>query len=249
MLAWLIAPLIGLSLAMFGAGGGMMTVPILHYAMGLPMKEAVASSLWVVVAVSLMALAQQRVWKDLNIRLLLWFAAGGVVGSWFGAHIGLSISDMLQGGLLGALTCFVAWWMRKPKPEPVHREQTRCQCAKTFFVGISLGIITGMLGVGGGFLMVPVLLWLGIVDFRLAVAHSLLLIAVNATVAGLGYINEVNMQLKPLFIIAVLAMAGGLLGNKLLHVWSPKYLQAVFSVLLLCVGLFMLLGAAQDYFT
>ncbi|MDQ6973627.1 MAG: sulfite exporter TauE/SafE family protein, partial [Mariprofundaceae bacterium] len=201
VLIWVAAPLIGLTLAMFGAGGGMTTVPILHYGLGLPMKEAIASSLWIVAGVSLVSLWQLNVWKQLNIRLLSWFAVGGVMGSGLGARIGLNISDILQSMIFGLLTCAVAWWMLKAKPVRQEREEHQCQCVRTLLVGVVLGVVTGVLGVGGGFLMVPALLWLGIASYRLAVAHSLLLMTVNASVAGVGYLGHVNIDPQPLLMV------------------------------------------------
>ncbi len=242
---WFLAPIIGLTLAMFGAGGGMATVPILHYGLGLSMKAAIAASLWVVVVVSFVSLWQQGVWKQLHIRLLSWFAVGGVMGSWLGARIGLSISDMLQSMIFGLLTCFVAWWMTKPKPQQNKREKTKCQCARTLLVGVALGMVTGVLGVGGGFLMVPALLWLGIVEYRLAVAHSLLLIIVNATVAGLGYWGHVEFSWQPLLLVMMLAIAGTFIGNKLCKVLPIKQMQKLFSLLLLSIGVFMLMNAVR----
>ena len=245
---WLATPLIGLTLVMFGAGGGMLSVPILYYGMGLPMKVAIASSLWIVMAVSLLSLWQLNVWKALNIRLLVWFAVGGVIGSWLGARIGLSISDIWQTSTLGLLMCFVAWWMHKPKPDSAFHQSTTCHCMRTLLVGVILGVVTGVLGVGGGFLMVPALLWLGIVDYRLAVAHSLLLIVINASVAGLGYWGEVDMHIKPLLLMIGLAMVGSLCGKRLLKRWTSKHLQIAFSVLLVCVGGLMCMQVIYQLF-
>ncbi len=245
--AWLAAPFIGLTLALFGAGGGMTTVPLLAYGLHMPLKSAIASSLWIVAAVSLTSLLRQRVWKRMNIRLLIWLAIGGIAGSWLGTRIGLAMPDVLQGAIFGALTWFVAWWMRKPKPQATRTTADTRHHARTLIAGLLLGIVTGILGVGGGFLMVPILIWLGISDYKLAVAHSLLLITVNATVAGLGYIGSVHIHVAPLLIIAVLAMTGSLAGSFLLKRWSPERLQGAFSLLLVLIGGFMLVGAARTW--
>ncbi len=245
---WLAAPFIGLALSLFGAGGGMTTVPLLAYGLHMPLKSAIASSLWIVAAVSLTSLLRQRAWGRMNIRLLIWLAVGGIAGSWLGSRIGLAISDALQGAIFGLLTWFVAWWMRKPKPQVARVPVGVCHCARTFIAGILLGIVTGILGVGGGFLMVPVLIWLGISEYKLAVAHSLLLITLNATVAGLGYAGAVHIHVAPLLAIVVLAMAGSLAGSFLLQRWSSERLQGAFSLLLALIGGFMLMGAARTWF-
>jgi len=245
--AWLAAPFIGLTLALFGAGGGMTTVPLLTYGLHMPLKSAIASSLWIVAAVSLTSLLRQRAWRRMNIRLLVWLAIGGIAGSWLGTRIGLAISDMLQGAIFGSLTWFVAWWMKKPKSQATHAPEHRRHYIQTLIAGLLLGIVTGILGVGGGFLMVPILIWLGISDYKLAVAHSLLLITVNATVAGLGYIGAVQVHVAPLLMIAVLAMAGSLAGSFMLKRWSSEHLQSAFSLLLILIGGFMLMGAARAW--
>jgi len=246
---WLAAPFIGFTLALFGAGGGMTTVPLLAYGLHMPLKEAVASSLWIVAAVSLTSLLRQHAWHRMNIRVLTWFALGGVAGSWLGTRIGLAISDVLQETIFGVLTCFVAWWMHRPKAGANDTDGQTRRCIKTLITGMALGIVTGILGVGGGFLMVPALIWLGVSDYKLAVAHSLLLITVNATVAGVGYIGAVHMQVTPLLIIAVLAMTGSLAGSFLLKRWPSKRLQGAFSLLLILIGGFMLTGAVRTWLT
>jgi len=113
MSLWVIAlaPLIGMFLAMFGAGGGMLTVPLLAYGVGMPLKSAIAASLWIVVLVSLMALLRQRAWEKVKPKLLTYFMVGGVLGSWLGAHLGLAIPDTAQGVMFAVLVWFVAWWM------------------------------------------------------------------------------------------------------------------------------------------
>ncbi len=233
--AWVLAPTIGLLLALFGAGGGMTTVPLLTHALHMPIKEAVASSLWIVAAVSLAALIRQRAWSRLNWRMIAWFAAGGLAGGWLGARLGLAMPAAWQSAIFGALTWFVAWWMHRPRPDAAGGGVI-CRCVRTLLTGLALGVVTGVLGVGGGFLMVPALLWLGVPDYRLAVAHSLLLIVLNAAAAGIGYAGHVALQAEPIAVIALLAMAGSLAGNWLLHRLPATRLQRAFSLLLVGIG-------------
>ncbi len=247
--AWVLAPIIGLLLALFGAGGGMTTVPLLLHVLHMPLKEAIASSLWIVAAVSLAAFVQQHPWRQLKPRLLAWFAAGGMLGSWSGAHLGMAMPETAQGLIFGGLTWFVAWWMHQPGPAEVVTNSTACQCMRTLATGTVLGIVTGILGVGGGFLMVPALLWLGVGGYRLAVAHSLILITLNASVAGLSYLDLIAIRPAPVTAIALLAMAGALLGNRLLRMWPPSRMQGAFSMLLLLIGGVMMAEAVWDWTT
>jgi len=244
-----LAPLVGMFLAMFGAGGGMLAVPLLAYGVGMPLKSAIAASLWIIVVVSLMALLRQRAWTQVQPKLLLYFMAGGVIGSWAGAHLGLAISDIVQGVMFALLVWFVAWWMyRQDSTDASLRSQSQpCRCALTLAVGIALGVVTGVLGVGGGFLMVPALIWLGVSDFKVAVSHSLILIVINALVAGVTYLGRVELAWLPMFWIICLAAAGCLAGSAILDRFTTDRLQTMFSLLLLLVGGIMLYDAIGAY--
>jgi len=236
----LLASLIGLLLAMFGAGGGMLTVPLLAYGMGLPLKSAIAASLWVVAFASLITLLLKQAWGSLNVKLLIFFATGGAAGSWLGAHVGLAIPEQIQGMIFSLLIWFVAWWMHRPKSREASSPEGRCRCGLAILTGFSLGIVTGVLGVGGGFLMVPALIWLGISDFKAAVSHSLVLIAVNAVIAGTTYLGHVELVWAPMMWIAGLASIGCLLGCKLAAYLPAARLQAMFTMLLILVGSLMM---------
>jgi len=244
-----LAPLIGMFLAMFGAGGGMLTIPLLAYGVGMPLKSAIAASLWIIVVVSLMALLRQRAWTQVQPKLLLYFMGGGVIGSWAGAHLGLAISDIVQGVMFALLVWFVAWWMyRQDSTDASLRSQSQpCRCALTLAVGIALGVVTGVLGVGGGFLMVPALIWLGVSDFKVAVSHSLILIVINALVAGATYLGRVELAWQPMFWITVLAAVGCLAGSAMMGRFTAAGLQKAFSLLLLLVGGIMLYDAIGTY--
>ncbi len=247
MSLWVIAlaPLIGIFLAIFGAGGGMLTVPLLAHGVGMPLKSAIAASLWIVVAVSMIALIRQRAWKQVQPKLLAYFMAGGVIGSWFGAHVGLAISDAVQGVMFALLVWFVAWWMfRQGSVDASLASQSQpCRCVLTLAVGMALGVVTGVLGVGGGFLIVPALIWLGVSDFKVAVSHSLILIVINALVAGTTYLGRVELAWQPMFWITALAATGCLAGSAMLSRFTTASLQKAFSLLLLLVGCIMLYDA------
>lgn len=240
-----LAPLIGMCLAMFGAGGGMLTVPLLAHGMGMPLKSAIAASLWIVMAVSAMALIRQRAWQQLQPKLLAYFMAGGVIGSWAGAHLGLAISDAVQGMMFALLVWFVAGWMFRHRVtgEILASQPQPCRCVLTLVVGAALGVVTGVLGVGGGFLIVPALIWLGVSDFKLAVSHSLILIVINALVAGTTYLGRVELAWQPMLWITILAASGCLAGSAMMDRFTAAGLQQVFSLLLILVGAIMLYDA------
>jgi len=109
--AWIAAPLIGLLLGLFGAGGGMLTVPLLIYGLDLPVKTAIATSLWIVATVSLVAATQQKAWRILEPRLLGFFGLGGIFGGAAGAWIGTWINPIIQETLFSLLLITIGAWI------------------------------------------------------------------------------------------------------------------------------------------
>jgi hypothetical protein len=242
---WLAAPFIGLLLGLFGAGGGMLTVPLLIYGLGMPIKAAIATSLWIVAAVSLIAATQQRAWRVLEPRLLGFFGLGGLAGGAVGAWIGTWINPVIQETLFAILLLLVGAWMSRQKLA-TNTSAFTCPCGLALLIGIALGIVTGLLGVGGGFLMVPALLLLGISKMPVAIAHSLILISFNATVSGVIYIKEVSLTSSTILIVVVLAGIGSFIGSLLLRSIPTRYLQQGFSLVLAVLGIAMLGKLAFD---
>jgi len=244
----LAAPLIGLLLALFGAGGGMVTVPLLIHGLSLSIKPAIAASLWIVASVSLVTLVRKRAWQVLNLKLLVVFVLGGGIGSWLGARLGLAMPDNLQALLFGGLVLFVAWRMRIPprdcKPATAA---VACPCLKAFVVAVVMGLVTGVFGVGGGFLIVPALIWLGISAFPVAVAHSLVVIVINACVAGVSMLGDVSLPVMPLIYVSLLAAVGSMIGCYLCKYLPEQILYVWFSRLLFVIGLFMIAGSMMAF--
>ena len=243
---FLLAPLVGVLLALFGAGGGMVTVPLLTYGLGLPLKQAIAMALWIVALVSLVSLLQQRAWRVLQPRLLMFFGFGGALGGALGARLGVAAPEWLQQLLFGLLICGVALWMRHGRLTPVSAPARPCRCVLALTCGVALGSLTGLLGVGGGFLMVPALVALGLSHLRTAVAHSLVLIVVNAIVAGWIYLWEVPVALHLIGWVAGLAAVGSVAGGLIVSRLPAKQMQSAFSIGLLVLGLGMLLELALN---
>lgn len=235
-LLWVAAPLIGLLLGLFGAGGGMLTVPLLIYAVGMPVKEAVATSLWIVGTVSLIAATQQRAWRVVRLDLMVFFGFGGVLGGMSGAWLGTWIAAWIQEAAFAALLLIVAWWMTHAKLTETQPETGPCRCGLVALVGFGLGFLTGLLGVGGGFLIVPALLYLGISHLPTAVTHSLVLIVFHTLAGGMVYLNTIPQSPRLIISIALLAGLGSLAGTRLLHKLPRRLLQRAFSIGLATLG-------------
>jgi uncharacterized membrane protein YfcA len=242
---WLAAPLIGLVLSLFAAGGGMIAVPLLSIGLGMPLKQAIATSLIIVACVSLIALLQKKRWRLIEWRLHRFFAIGGMLGGFSGASIGLHISNQSQAILFAILVLFVAWWMHSGwmKKITAHSKAAPCDCRYSLLAGIATGLVTGLLGIGGGFLIVPLLLMLGVVNYQSAVAHSLVLIISSSLVAALRYAENLDIAWQPTMLIVVLAATGTWLGSLIAHRFSSVHLQKAFSLMLTMMAGWMLFKA------
>jgi len=242
---WLAGPLIGLVLSLFAAGGGVIAVPLLSFGVGMPLKEAVATSLIIVACISFIALLQKKRWQLIEWRLHRYFATGGMIGGFTGASIGLHLTDQLQAMIFAVLVLFVAWWMQSNVMQRLmmQAKTTPCNCRYSMLAGIVTGLITGLLGVGGGFLIVPLLLLLGVPGYQSAVAHSLVLIISSSLMATLRYAESLDIAWQPTLLIVILASMGTWVGSMVAVKYTSEHLQRAFSLMLVGMGCWMLLKA------
>lgn len=236
ILIWPAALLIGVVLGMFGAGGGMVTVPALIYLADMPVKDAIAMSLWVVAIVSATALVLQRPWRDLQVRLLLTFGVSGVIGSILGSLWSKWIPEQLQVAMFAILILLVTIWLTHIE---LSNRVTVFRFIPASVTGLAIGVLTGILGVGGGFLLVPALIYLGIGHFPTAVAHSLVLIVVNALAGAITHLGDTAFSLPMALSFSAVAAVGSALGGMLLRRLPAPRLQRYFSLLLILLGALM----------
>lgn len=236
MLLWVAALIIGVVLGMFGAGGGMITVPALIYFGNMPVKEAVAMSLWIVALVSLVALFQNKHWRKLQSKMLATLGITGVLGTLTGSFFSQWLPEKIQLGLFTILILLVTWWVSKME---LSDRVGVYKFIPATAAGFLIGFLTGIFGVGGGFLLVPALIYLGMQHFPTAVAHSLVLIALNALAGGISYLGQVQIKFDETLIFAAVAAVGTVVGTYALQHLDNQRLQRNFSIVLVSVACFM----------
>ncbi len=237
-IALALAVLIGLSLALLGGGGSIITVPVLVYAAGVSPQDAVPMSLAIVGAVSLLGTVQKARGGLVHWPAVGAFGAAGIFGAMLGAQGTRLVPPQILLLLFALLMLAVAIKMwRQPARDPERGAE--CKLARCLAAGFVVGALTGFLGVGGGFLLVPALAYFALLSTPTAVGTSLAIIALNSFGGLLGHWKSASghWQLTGLFLLA--AIVGMLAGLPLTKRISARALNRSFAVFVAVVGLFV----------
>ena len=240
MLGYLFAALIGLALGTLGGGGSILTVPVLVYVLGFDPKLAIAMSLPVVGAAALVGVISH--WRAGNVRLqtAAIFGSIAMVGSYAGARASIWFSARAQLLILGTVMVAAAISMLRNAAAEELRESAAPHPALLLVVGLGVGILTGLIGIGGGFLIVPALVILGRVPMKAAVGTSLLVIALNSTSGFLGHYGREVVPWGFVVRFTFVAMLGILAGTALVHHIPTRQLKRAFALLLVIIGALIL---------
>ena len=241
LVGFALAALMGLSLGLLGGGGSILTVPLLVYVLGFEAKTAIAMSLPIVGTTSLAGALGH--WRAGNVRLktALLFGLAAMAGAYSGARLAGSLSGEVQLTMLAVvlLAAAVAMFRRGSPGGPVEGEAGPA-LVPLLAAAVGVGILTGLVGIGGGFLIVPALVLLARVPMKQAVGTSLVVIAMNSTAGFAGYLGQVEVPWGFMAGFTGMAIVGILMGTALVQFVSQTQLKRAFAVFLIGVGLFTL---------
>ena len=248
--------LVGVALGALGGGGSILAVPVLVFIVGLSPSSATSTSLVVVGVASLVGAYQH--WRSGHVRVAtgLVFGLVGIGGSIAGS----TLNRRLDGDLLllafAGLTLVAAWRILVGCPSCTKiddvpneaanadgrtrtrtRTLTRGRLVQIALAGTAVGFLTGLFGVGGGFIIVPVLALVLEFPMASAVGTSLLVIAVNSAAALAPRLGG-GIDWGPTVIFGVAATAGVLAGSRIADRLDPKSMQRWFAALLIVVALY-----------
>ncbi len=243
-----LALLVGFVLGLLGGGGSVLTVPILIYALHVPVKSAIAMSLVVVGIVSLIGFLTHARQRTVAVRAALIFGPFAVVAAYAGARIAKHVPSEAQlilfaiVGLAGSVLMFRGTTKKSPGGEPIDFvfDPDRRTMVLLAMQGVGVGLLTGLIGVGGGFLIVPALVFVAKLPMRLAVGTSLLVIAMNAASGFVGYVGVVPIDWNLVAWFTAVATVGSVIGTLLSKRVPQRRLKQVFGVLLVVVSLYVL---------
>ena len=251
--------LVGLVLGLLGGGGSVLAIPALTYALKLEPKAAVAASLWVVGSAAAVAAVAHHLSGHVRWKVAAGFGVLGAAGALLSARLAQHLPGLLQLALFAVVMLLAGRRMLRraraastpedPTSEPPSTDAPApaappASGGRVVAAALGTGVLTGLVGVGGGFLIVPALvMWVGL-PMREAIGTSLVVIVFNAVGGSAGYGSYLSPELGvtlPFVGGAVVASLGGsLLGRRI----SPRRLEAAFGVGVMVVAVAMRLQAS-----
>ena len=243
--------LIGVSLGLLGGGGSILTVPILVYVAGLPAKEAIAASLFVVGVTSLAGVVSHARGGRVQWRTGLMFGLAAMAGAFTGGLLGGHIPGdwlLIAFALMMVATSLAMLRGRKDKSPSSHRrEDGSLPLARILVDGSVVGLVTGLVGAGGGFLVVPALVLLGGLPMSVAVGTSLIVIAMKSFAGLAGYLTSVTLDWPLVLGVTGAAVVGSLVGGRLAGRVPEAALRQGFGWFVLVMGGFVLVQQGPSW--
>ncbi|MEO5717186.1 MAG: sulfite exporter TauE/SafE family protein [Chthoniobacterales bacterium] len=240
ILALILALAIGLSLGLLGSGGSIITLPVLVYVAKVYPPQAVAMSLAVVGGTTLFGSILGARSGHVHGKAALLFSITGVFGALAGSQLTPLVSPPVLLLIFAGLMIVVALRMFRPRPDQSPDEHADCHWLGCSATGLFVGVLTGFLGVGGGFLIVPALLFLARIPLRRAIATSLVVITVTSAAGLLGHLRRTHIDWSVAAMFLVLAIAGMLAGRKIAHHVEAERLRSWFAWFVLAVAVFVI---------
>lgn len=231
---------IGLLLGLLGGGGSLLTVPALVYLVGQTPQSAITTSLAIVGANSLLGASFHRAQGTLSWTVALTFGGTGMLTAYAAAGLSKWLPPAALLSAFAALMLLVGGLMltrresnmgvtRHPRPLPV-----------VTISGAVVGLLTGIFGVGGGFLIVPALVILVGLPMQAAVGTSLVVIAMNSLAGFLGHLDSGLFNLPLTLIFTSAGLLGTFTGTRLTHQLPAQKLQKSFAVFVIVLAVVLL---------
>ncbi len=246
------ALVVGLSLGIFGSGGSILTVPALLYLLHHEDKVAIAESLAIVGGIALVSAIPYARASLVDWRSALLFGAPAMAGAYGGAWLAGFVTGAVQLFVFAGVMLLAAWLMwRRRAPSPARGEdggdleEVRPRSAlKIALDGLIVGVLTGFVGVGGGFLIVPALVLLSGLGMRVAVGTSLVIITMKSITGFVKYLDvldalDLRVDWSTIGLFAGFGAVGSFAGRIVNARVNQTRLQRGFAIFLLLMAGFI----------
>jgi uncharacterized membrane protein YfcA len=247
-----VAILIGLSLGLLGSGGAILTVPALTYIIGQNEKTAIASSLAIVGLIAFTGSVKYQYSKMIHWSVVWQFGVPSMLASYIAAGFSVYLSGTQQISLFAVIMLLAAFSMLKNKENEPLKPLVPSFSIKFLIVGGIVGSISGLVGVGGGFLIVPALLAFTRISMTNAVATSLVIITLQSLTGFLKYYSistqgNLAFDWQVIFIVALVGSVSSIFGQRLSTSISQQKLKKVFAIFLLIMSVFIIVKSSGDF--
>lgn len=254
IIGYLASFIMGISLGLMGGGGSILTVPILVYLFQMHPLDATTSSLFIVGSVSLITAVRYGLRNELDFKIALLFSFPSLIGIYFARNvvlpgipesIALTNAFQIEKGTLVLVAFSILMIAASVSMILQKKENLEKKNRSKIFIGaqgVATGFVTGFVGAGGGFMILPVLVKLLHLPMRIAIGTSLAIIAINTLFGfSVSLLKSPNIDWKLQFIVLAIALVGSFFGLKMSSRIDEKKLKKVFGWFVLIVGLVILI--------
>ena len=242
-----LALVVGLVLGLLGGGGSILAVPIFLYVFHVEPKPAIAMSLVVVGMSALVGFLTHWRQGTVNVRIAVMFGALAMVGAFAGARLAKHVPASLQLSLFAVFAFSAAALMlrdslRKAPANTSSRVEQEPHFTPMLGVqAVGVGVLTALIGAGGGFIIVPALVLMGDVPVKAAVGSSLLIIAMNSASGVAGYLGQVAFDWRLVGWFTGVAAIGAVAGTRFMRRLPAARIKQAFAIMILVLGTYLVI--------
>ena len=252
VLAAVLAVFIGVAVGLLGGGGSILTTPLLVYVLDFDAKQAIATSLLVVAITSAFGLIYHARAKRVRWKTGLIFGGASMVGAFGGGQVGSRLPGALLLTAFAVMMGATAIAMLRGRKEVAAKAHKGLPIFRVLLDGAVVGFVTGLVGAGGGFLVVPALVLLGGLPMPVAVGTSLLVVMMKSFAGFAGYVvtfggptfiawnPQVEIPWNITAIITGAAVIGSLIGAAVAGKVHPDKLRKGFGWFVFVMAIFIL---------
>jgi hypothetical protein len=240
-----LAVFVGISLGLLGGGGSILTVPLLAYVAGLDPKQAIATSLLVVGGTSAVGAVTHARAGRVRWKVAAVFGAAAMVGAYTGGRLARFVPGNILLIAFSMIMIFAAMAMLRGRKDLGDESAGRLPVAKIVLQGATVGLISGLVGAGGGFLLVPALALLGGLPMPAAVGTSLVVISMQSFAGFAGHLSGESIDWKLAGMVTAAAVIGSVIGGRLTDYVEPTTLRKAFGWFVLAMAALVLAEEAN----
>ncbi len=254
VIGYLCALLIGVVLGLLGGGGSILTVPIFVYILGVSPILATSYSLFVVGFTAMVGVYKNYKKSMVDVKTGVVFAIPAFVGVFFARKFLLpkipneiiSVSNFLFTKDIAIMLLFsflmfiAAFFMIKDQKEINHSEEIQYKTFLLVFDGLIIGILTGIVGAGGGFLIIPALVFFTKLSMKKAVATSLMIISIKSLVGFTGDLGQLKIDWLLLISFTAISVTGIFIGIYFNQFIQERQLKRGFGFFILAISILII---------